>query len=489
MLRTKDLIAARNLVYTANSRNLTIDAKDNTPLATLNRTLIQLVVPVDEEAAYASDEALSAKESRLQQVSIEPNAMGVEIHSVEMKTLSEAIAAKVGNSISFARNVVNPIVLEILEEAKKEQIRIVEGSELHRPLTQVSVSPVYSDSMLESMVERYRASSPDIDTISHNLAQVLVADITTEAYLETIRVGNPMFDDKVTAMFNLHNGETNQWLVSGRSLSDNITLDDKYPIFTDNTPLFNYLFLTGIRNGRLPSIDYSALEEEDKLAISKAIALFGRAVYRQMARIDDTIKNKIMIVQTADRWDATIYVVDELYSAFLDNGGSVEALMGFMSTQARGSYVPVHQQQKLAAAPEKYVEKYVRALSTENAGRRLEVATANDKVIRKVLYAYVNETYGEDAAVRGKVIARLENLLRTNHYSHTEALDNYALRLTCNIIANDQNDAFEIITEMRTYLNDNPEASPQTAALVAATQLIGKWLASQLEVTPGENIK
>lgn len=474
MLRNKDIIKIRDLVYTSTMEGGYCAAKPGTPLALLNNTVAQIIVPADDY--NGNDTSLTSRESSLARLSIKPDSSGVERHSLEMGTISKHTAKLVANSLNYARNVINPLIVDILNGAEKAKLSNPTSGDLVKQVIPLSIADAYNDSMLDSLISRQTRLTSTSVPIPYKLATMLYMDMTYDLFKETIATGNGVLDTKVIALLETMTEDERKEVVTMGRLEEKLRSGDNSDLYTNHYPLFSYLFLLGVNSGRLSTVDATALTSGERLSLSEGLNYFGYQINQQLKGFEMDIANNVIVAYS--NWN-TVYVINPAYESWLADKGSVEALLGFMSlsTNLRPA---ARKQQELSTNPQRFQQLFTRNMTTLNAENRIKVNAMVDQVIIKETQEFILDEYSEDANLRKEMREKLQLLVRETPYNHAMDIDLHALRIVCKVLSETENDAYGILVDMRGYLIDNPEAKPAEAALVAAANLIGKWVASQM---------
>lgn len=473
MITRRDIIKTKPLVDTVRYAGLIAAPVKGSPIAILNKRSRPLVVDMPEEGTVSADTELSPLENSIMARSISVDQSGDESHSIELGAIVKYVSDKLSASIHYARNVVNPLVKHILVEAQAAQQAAAAGSELSRPTVMLEVPEIYYDGLLNSLLESYRSLPSTAVPLPVEMAEMLVTDLTNESFADAIKLNSEGTDAKILAA------------IGGRTpdkytLSTGVDKTRGYSPYNSNDVLIAYLFLTAVKNGNVPAIDQSALDADERLAISQAINYFGFMVNKQIDDFDVLIKNNVLVDREMTSYEA-IKVIGPVYRKWLAEGGTPEAVTGFAATNKDN--LTHSNQQSLYTNPAFYKTVYDRVLRTETTTNRLLGNRAIDKTLKKELYRYIREAYSGDDQVNEKrsLLDKVESTLSGVSYTASQDLDMFILRNVCTVLCVTKNDAFDILCTMRQYLTDNPDSPPSVAALVAASKLTARWVIGQIE--------
>lgn len=483
MITSKVIEATRDLVSSASYREVTVAAKANTPLSILNNVTAQIVVP--ESTEMIADSTISAREKSLIEASTRVDPSGDERHSSELGTLAKFISTKVSNSLNYARNVINPLVKEVLADISTAQ---EEASRFHRGERNIIIvdpDPIYYDGILDSLITKAKTKASDAKPLSKELAENITSDITIDVFLKTIKLNSSGFDNAVLDLWNTLSDDVRSNIIGYGNFTYPISdIASNLRVYTDHSALFSYLFLHGVKNGNLDYIDVNSLSAEERIELSKAIEYYGFLINYQIDKYADDNKNNRIISSVECIPTESIYVIGKAYRTWLNTkGGSPEAILGIMVNNPK--FISLEQNADLYNNAAKYKTIYDRYSKTIAAEDRVNSNAIVDKVLRQNLYKFILSEYGDDVIqARRELQEKLDSTVSNTPYNHAIPLDMHVLRTVCTVLGTDKNDSFEIITAMRAYLIDNPDATTQEAALVAACKIVGRWASSQVCVRP-----
>ena len=481
MLSLKHIRSASEIAGSATYSGLALLPMQGSPLSILNGKVRPMMAEVADKvnevdvAGGNGSTVASSYEITLHELSKSVDMSGVESHSVEMGEITRFVSDNLSASLNYARNVINPLVSDILDKTQKAQQLATTGSALSRPIVEMEIPEIYSDGLLDTLIERNKGLPSSAKPLSDNLADTLLSGVTEDAYLQAVKLNNPTFDAKVVSALKDH-------AVEPGLLTYTVNRTHGYSPFRDNHPILAYLYLLAVKNGNVPEIDTTALTSDERLEVSSAINYYGFMVNKQIDDFDMYARKNFIVDVHCSDWKA-IKVIGPTYRNWLDKqGGEPEAVLGFMTTNNDSGMV-TGVQGDLWSNVDKYKAIYDRVLRTEIVANRLESNRAVDKTLKHELYLHIKEENADSIEDRRVLQARVEEYMGKTKYTTSMDLDMHILRTVCNVLCTDKNDAFEIITSMRTYLTDNPESTPATAALIAATKLVAKWVVSQMVVT------
>jgi hypothetical protein len=475
MLTNKIITRSRDLASSVHYAGLTLTGCPGSAISILNKKVRPLAVQETTDAEIGGGSSNAVVESSLKAMSVMVDADGTESHSVELGAIASFVADRVSASIKYARNTINPLVADILGKAETARGEASIGGILSRPIVMVEVPEIYYDGMLDSLIERNKTMPSTAKPVNQMLAEELLSAITDVEFLDAVRTNNEVFDKKVKSILN--NVSIDHYLIC-----DRVSRVAKSSPFNDNLSVLALLYLLAVKNGNVQSIDTNALSAEDKLEISNAINYYGFMVNRQIDDFDMYLRKNFLVDLNSTDY-SSVKVVGPVYRNWLETlNGTPEAVLAF-AAENNNSGMLATLQADLYGNPGKYTASYNRAVQTLAIENRLRGNHAIDKVVKQELYKFIREEYADSETEKRELLERVETVTGRAKYVSAMDLDMHILRTVCSVLCMEKNDAFEILTTMRSYLKDNPESTPATAALVSATKLVSKWVVSQMSLS------
>lgn len=457
-----------------------ISAKPGTPVDILNGTL-----SFTSDETVEMDAGIIADKIRAASKRVDGN--GIELHSVELGAIAREISNRLAATVQNARNVVMPIVRELSGEVKQARAEILGGRCGDDTIIIVDVSQAYASGFLESMLKRHSTVGQSDMPLGEVTAQQLTTDMTSERFKEIIATGNTQLDEDVKGLLELPMpGFTGTYLketINDASfISTNITPSaSSWSPMIDHRALLAYLFLLGTRNGRNSSVD---MDTSLTTQVNQALNYYGNRLFRQISEIHGAISTGTLLASSWSGEDGQVRVFGPTYRQWLEDGGSPEALLGrlYMSShvgrlELRMSGDDISGEGQLAAL----CKRYERRRNTQMAEGRVAVAGETNRLIRNGLVRQARSIITNDED-RPDIINRINKRMDERPFTERDDLDLYIMRLVCIVADGDRYDSELLITTMQSVMADNAELSTTTAATLAATRILGKWLASQLEV-------
>ncbi len=472
MITQNVLVKIRDVGGYLPTSGIALNALPGTPLAQLNNDLSYTqTLPADIKPS----EGLSDEENDILRISAKRDVGGVERHTNDLSIISKEISSRLSASLSFARNTVNAAVRAIVDAGDQAITDCSSNSRFKMLITHVAADPVYFDNTLTALL----GTGPRLSTakpLSASTAQLITADINETQFLEIIKTNSSSLDPLVTALWSSLSPDDRSLYVStlgGVILNQPVSMGN---IYKDHLALLSYLYILGVKNGNHPALH--ELSQDMRLECSNALDYFAVQITKRIEQylLDD--KSNMLIDSTASYRDA-VTVIDTVYKRWVaEKNGTHDAILAYM---VANNYVAggATKQANLYANPESFAKTYQSMSRSDTVESRVRANAATDNAIRRILTQKLGELLGDNKEEYRKRMIQLDTWVTANPYNHGVPLDLHALRVASEVLSGDAYDSSEILLFMRGYLQDNPTASPSTAATMAACQLVAKWICSQ----------
>lgn len=405
---------------------------------------------------------------------------GVVNHDMVLEEVVGAVSETVKNNLNVARNVVNPIIKETVEDLQ-EYIRnaesVLKGD--------ISVRPdfwndVWNSPTLDGMVERYSETPFQEVRLSHVIGEG--DDFTVEDFIHT---GSTSFDESVDQLV-LEIGLEKTAHLFQRAFGRDGTRD---PMLT---PLLNQLsrneaLLLHLMARRLvdnPPADVNLSLSGYNAYIAQIIAQSGNYLNVLRKKRIRAQNQKILVSgwplgrEVVGRQPIEIVVNGDLYPQFLKEGGSPEAIIGcFITTQDR--YYDRILEEKDAL--EKAWDKQHRILITRQRLDRFNHAVAG---LRLAVAKQINDLDDDIVPVTKDILHRkLEKNLSSLYGRWYEKPYEYARKVICDTIF-PHTMSLQILCAIDHVSEDHPDLDVREAALLAVIEIVSGWVAKLCTVEP-----
>lgn len=312
-------------------KSIELTPLDQTPLHSLCRLSCNMNVKVDGAPLDTSTSIGDISKN-----SQETSVFGYSLHDAECNEIASVLEKTINFNMDLSKNVVNPIWKSVVEKMS-DLLNIRDDVSASRLGVKMDiVEPIFKSSYLASLIEKYDGTPIE----SHKLSLKVPAP---DNIFELIRTGSSSFDKEINEFISVEpdliNRVYNDVFANGgdadiNNLLNPYTCDRRYILLTHliarglidnppdgvNTPLNNYnLYMT--------------------LMVSQT----GRMLCRVIKNLEDDFKEKRLVLSypLKDKLginDQFIRVNSEVYTRWLDEGGSPEILFGAFTTDGEKAY-------------------------------------------------------------------------------------------------------------------------------------------------------
>lgn len=414
------------------------------------------------------------------------------VHTLKVRNLADQIAPFVTSHLGIARNIVVPLINET-EQALVNFITMTKmpSSESQYCIIAAELPALINDeSFLAAGLEAFGAGTGDYADFS---IRRVVKEPT-------------QLDDVVNGIKNLGNDRLNslvgQWLGGlpddflknvflTNFVNEAVISGDSFPYYFDtsisrgsahnkiNVALAVYLIATWLVNNPQETTENVSLTVYKELMDATRI-VSGNLVNRLRARID-TQTSANVLVSEYDAVQKKIVVNAGLYKNWLAEGGTPEALLGYLvSGVATMDYrLALENKERGCRA----WDTYVGLENSNNAGKLRDAFKSYARSYMLTSLTELTEIEKEfcpaEKAHREKVMKLVDEQIE--HFSHriTEDIGHLALHLVakCRFYFTA---SYQLLDEMREISKGNPDIDPREAAAMATLTYISDYLADQV---------
>lgn len=409
------------------------------------------------------------------------DAAGIAQHQVTLDTLADTIAATVEANMNTARNVVNPLVQQMVDTFERRVGTARANAENVVAIVPDFYQKIWANPVITGMVEIY-AEAP----MRQKKLSVSFPNLDAGQLVELMKTGSSRFDDELTEFVEQIGAEAvidvYASLFSLTKQYPNLEASDLLSPYHQNRDflLVAHLLARKLLQSPPEGLEISLVEYREYVAF--LVEQSGRAVCRVLEKRDSDVKNRTLVTsypverlaQAVDQVE--IRVNGEVYNTWLKEGGTPETLFGaYVSDQAR-SYT------RLLAEREQYESVWKREVQIIQTRVRFEMINIKMDALRAAIQDVINES--DEAQVPGS---------RTEMHAHAKAelakvtapmLDNIyvlARRLVCRSMF-DRTDAEKILVAIDEAAKANPDMDIQEAVLIGAAEYVSLWIASQIQI-------
>lgn len=499
MLDIKTLTTAADLAAVLNTQGITIKPSGGSPLAKLNQTLVGPglgnltgIVGTNDEDKKSLDIGLVTSLISFSEAAL-PDGSPSEYQGY-MSILANEVSASVSGTISFARNVVNPIITNICDKIAQALDEAGKGGTIAR--TAGGQRFVMSNSTL---VVNITEDAPE----PLYMDEVTVRETNARLKLPYQNLRSPVnFPDMNSAEF-LEYMEENSKNEFNRDVLDTLKSRDDGVDYLYQVYCEAYRFMPGYVTG----IDINQLRNDVSmrplvvLAIANALseelpentvgnaARLESALGAWMGQVKNIIEINIevyrqavaskQIVLSAEtrNFETTIQVNKENFNSYLEDGGCTEALLGAVFSDKDYDY------DNLITRQAEYEEVYQRRVSeaaTFNESNRL---TIFKNVLREEVRREIFDC-AEDAIRPVEQACARENLDCLMKKVYVDALDcpyETVRMVVCGSLF-DGTDAEEILVNIDNLCKKNDNLSTRDAAALVVLDYLASYLVCQMDI-------
>lgn len=405
----------------------------------------------------------------------EMDADGRNRHDETMTELTDVISKTIRNNLNIARNVVNPLTKEVIEDTELYINQMAETRLTHIKINPVYLGAVYDNPSLPSMVERFKSTA--INDIA--LTQAIPVDTSRENIFNLAKTGMSDFDSSlqefcqkfdqggISFIYNSIFGDATQ---RSPSLLNTIRVDNP------NGALIIHLVSKGLMENIPEGINMSL--SEYKAYVSEIMSVSGRIVLGVIEGREREIQTKQLIkpyppVRNLGLRMVTIDVNGYLYERWLEDGGTPEAIFGdFVGDQKKGYQQLIDNKDAL----EKLWGNTQRVLSTK---ARMEKFNDASEGLKVSIAKQINEL-DEDMLIvsRDVMHSKLEEKISQLYGNFYDELPVYARKIVCEVIF-PHTDAHKILCAIDNVARDFKNIDIKEAALLATIEYVTEWVSSQ----------
>lgn len=427
-------------------------------------------------------ETMMSAEERILKGSVSKDAFGACHHDMAMDEMVEVISATVTRNIDMARNVVNPMIKEVVEDTTE---LMAAAERIHQ--TRISVTPLFHHSIwnsptLAEMVGKY--SETPLREVKFYLG--VPAELDQASLLELAKTGASRFDEEVESLF--------------EKLGEQRVVDIYQAVFSDAANVRMHSLDEMIRGHSGPSDHVLLIHlfarkliqevpegvpaglQEYRAYMADILSQSGRAVVSMMRRRElDRQRRHLVSVWPYGRErlgevQIDIVVNGDVYTQWLNEGGSPEVIMGaYVSDQARG-YT------ELLEGKEKYLSAWKsqeRVLATTQRFNRFNNAV---QAVQEAVGKQIAQMEDDDLIVqKGLLYRRLKDEVQFLRGRFYEDLYCSMRVLICKVIF-PHTDALRILTAIDAVSEENPGIEVREAALLATIEIVATWVAKLCRV-------
>lgn len=482
MLRSDSIQASYSIAAGLASRGVVLTPAENTPVS----VLVNAVKPQADLLLANRGKTVGGLESYdqlLAAASSTPLPDNSVIHDDRKAELVEMARAAITSNLSIARNIVTPKIRQVVEE-----VNSYVDSQQQATLNLMSIeplfySPIWDTEIPESLCGRH-TNQFQTDLPLKPLGLPVPSD-----WAPLLTTGIPSYDGELAKWASGLDGAflTELWEeVFGLRTSQTLFATLSSKIGSDvgtygrlDAPLVVFLAARHLIENLPASVnlDLSAY----RVYMSELVARAGQAVINTVQRRQTDLRNGLIIVSVPRTGSGAVYVLGDNYNAFLENGGSAEAVLGAAYTRQTAGVVVQPNPDEVKRLEESWAAAHALLKQQALANRRTSIING----LRQAVTRLIVDTPDEELApnVPREVFTRLLNeRLAALTIIRQEDLWILSRGLVCQVLYA-HTEVERILCHIDDAGADNPGLAPREAALLATIAYVAEWVVEQVDVS------
>lgn len=406
------------------------------------------------------------------------------LHDAAMEATVTRLTEVMTDQLNLARSYAIPSIKSVLDRFGEKMGEIpIEANEAATVIPNI-YHGIWDTNELVGLTQRYHNvafESTKAPFVLPNLAEGELRDM--------INVGIPSLDVEIEDWYKnlpentLSSVYTNFYvkadLTIGNAISGkHVTLDGGL-----NRDELLALFLITINfENKLPdgvNLELSKL----RLGLATVTSILGRIIGAELKRRNSLVENKVLVYATGNQlWEVaktsrtTIYVNNDVYVRFLEEGGSYEALCGAAIAERNLTWaVLMENKEELERIYARNSEIHAQTLNSR-------VFRVKREALSMALSGYIASSADEDLpSTKEDVQSRVTK--RVNAITPAEFANEATIirKVVCDVLYPDSNVGM-FLEAMDEAEETHPEATPEECALYARIDLMARYLADQIRV-------
>lgn len=485
MLSNSSIILSREILNNLTYNGKTVELKRGSILSILcNTTDIQDNLSDDAFDSIIGTTDNGFKNGAEQRISVQSKMLdgsGTDVHTADTTFVVNELTTRISNSISIARNFVNPVIRDLYNGANAISQSISGTGGIEDVVRLVQPHNVYSSETLQSIVNPLVGFGSIAPTVN-KLAPTHVDGLMLEDIIATCVTGIPDIDNRVSSIIKQNADSVNNYLNNCFNLGSDVVFavngnHDTIDPFTDHGYLVGFLFLHGVVNGR-GRISANEISSVDSNMLIKLRNVLATRLKRQMKINNEAdMTDNIVLARWTSRVNKNYVVNGPNYRKWLA-ANPAHSEGGFLVYMRSGIADPTAT--TLSANIERYNKEWQALLKANMRTSKVDADAKINAYIRRELATVIRDTDNFEDDVRSDVQARLFDKLNGKGYYNQLDLDTYIRDLCCTVLA-PKTDVYKILTIIDHEMKDEEVTLPQ-AINIAVDQLLADWVFGQLTV-------
>lgn len=463
MIENTVLVPADMLATEINSKGQCMYAKEGTPLGEMLATLNTM------------NERTNDVISEISKASIPLNKDNADRYELLKNKFIQAGTDRMNAIVNFTRNYINPIIREVLEGVDGIRNSLeTDAASANTTVRSLSMPRILQSGAVDQLLMKAEPRSPFSEGFSSATFRELWSEASVADILKTCETSFEAFNEEFKEFVSLYYvGDSLKSVDFAGKKDVPVRMTDYFEM---NHDLVCVLFISGVIQGRHPQIPFEELNATDQVQLKKLLNFWqGRLQYR-INRCVDIQKQKEVILST-DEKNNIIYVLKDNYTAWLNEGGSADALIGYWlstgkSASARNADIAL-------ANKDRFIENFGRQQKNALRTSMLEFNQKAERYVVEQVVARIRKDVEDTQRQKELVIKANKFFSKMGIRDFADGVDEYTRFMVCKTLGADS-DSLDILNSINSYKKDNPDATMDEAVTDAISERLAKWLADQI---------
>lgn len=465
MLRSKSITVAAEVVNGLAASNKGVSARGGSAINMLMHQNNNPGMPAED---YRNGNVVEQIGSMFR-----PAAMNMtDRHQGAKEDIANGYANRLSNAINHARNVINPIIIELLQKCEAEAARVKADVATNINIVHVVEHAIYRSETLQQYMVPYVKSRGKMENADWGMVRKLLDGLSAQEILTTMALPQEGANRQIAQM--LDKEIRNDYVDEGIGFATETSPMGRRT-FSDHSTLKTWLFLRGVELGQHPTIAKADMDTDMRVKLAQTVSNYGALLAGLLNRYT-SMRTSNTVAINVDKQHRTVYVHDAVYMGWLERGGTSDALKCAVLEMGDANSVNRRIQGNLDDLNKKFDRIQSREQSKARSASAQEIELLVTRELRKRIAA--DEDDLEDKIDAQK---RLGDVTRSYRYIGNKPLDEYIRYVVCEVYG-DGSDAYMLLESMEAYGKENPNASADECRSHAVVRVLGKFLAGLMVI-------
>lgn len=472
MLSTSAVYEAQQLTTLLGTYNLGAVAVPNSPLESLVRANMTAPMAIAINSVGAEEFApLLLEGSKFR------DHTGAVDHDLVQAEVIEVVAGVVAGNLDVAKNVVNPICLDVLARLDSTVQQAAA-----REINNIAVVPdffgeVWNNPQLTNLTEMFETTAP-----TNIELRGIVPDISDEAVAELVVTGVSPLDQDVVAEFAKDNsallGKVYREVFVRSKPSDRELSDILNPLASNRSQILAVFLLARRLSDDIPD-GISISLADYRLYLANIMAQAGYAITRLQALRERAIKTRTLLRGfpfLPPAGEALVVVNGPVYNEWLKAGGTPEILLGSFITDGELDF------DTLIAKGAEYTKAWNRHLAIKaqivSDDRYSRIVAGLNAVMVAVIREQAADTNGPS---KDQMFDALKTQLDMIHRKDIDDVAHLVQRVVCRVMFR-HTDAESILNRMDYISGQYPDMEISEVTLLATIDHVATWVRKLVDI-------